>query len=79
MLGVDFGTSHTVAVLVRPDGRVLPLLFDGWPVLGSAVHVGVGGEVRVGRDAEFAARQDPSGFEPHPKRWVGDDNLLLAG
>ena len=35
VLGVDFGTSNTVAMLRRPDGRVTPLLFDGTP--GAAV------------------------------------------
>ena len=28
-LGVDLGTSHTVAILRWPDGRTRPLLFDG--------------------------------------------------
>jgi len=32
-LGIDFGTSNTVAVLRWPDGRVKSLLFDGSPLL----------------------------------------------
>ena len=36
-LGVDFGTSHTVAVVRWPDGRVRTLLIDGSPLLPSAV------------------------------------------
>ena len=36
-LGVDLGTSNTVAVLRWPDGRTRPLLFDGQPVLPSGV------------------------------------------
>ena len=39
-LGVDFGTSSTVAVLSWPDGRAKPLLFDGSPLLPSAVFAG---------------------------------------
>ncbi|AVT37039.1 Hsp70 family protein [Plantactinospora sp. BB1] len=79
-LGIDFGTSHTVAVLTRPDGQVLPLLFDGWPVLGSAVYANPGGgELLVGRDADHAARQDPAGYEPHPKQRIDDGHVLLAG
>jgi len=38
-LGVDLGTSHTVAVLRWPDGRTRPLLFDGVPLLPSAVYL----------------------------------------
>src|SRR5262249_44992492 len=32
LLGVDFGTSTTIAMLRWPDGRVRPLLFDGSPL-----------------------------------------------
>jgi hypothetical protein len=48
-LGVDFGTSHTVAVLCWPDGRTRPLLFDGTPQLSSAVFAAVDGRLRSGR------------------------------
>lgn len=34
-LGVDLGTSNTVAVLRWPDGRTRPLLVDGQPVVPS--------------------------------------------
>ena len=37
-LGIDFGTSTTVAVLSWSDGRIRPLLFDGTPLLPSAVY-----------------------------------------
>jgi hypothetical protein len=36
-LGIDFGTSSTVAVLARADGRVAPVLFGETPLLASAV------------------------------------------
>jgi actin-like ATPase involved in cell morphogenesis len=36
-VGIDLGTSNTAAVLSFPDGRVRPLLFDGSPLLPSAV------------------------------------------
>jgi hypothetical protein len=32
-LGIDLGTSNTVAILRWPDGRVKPLLFDSSPLL----------------------------------------------
>ncbi|MEV0651166.1 Hsp70 family protein [Phytomonospora sp. NPDC050363] len=77
-LGVDFGTSHTVAVLRRDDGRVEPLMFDGTPLLPSAVFAGPDGVIGVGADAIHAARSDPASFEPHPKRRVDDGTVLLG-
>jgi molecular chaperone DnaK (HSP70) len=78
-LGIDFGTSNTVALLRAADGRTRPVLFDGSPLLPSAVHIGAGGDTLVGRDAERAGRADPAGFEPNPKRRVDDGTVLLAG
>ncbi|MFC3495724.1 hypothetical protein [Glycomyces rhizosphaerae] len=37
-LGIDFGTSHTVAVVGRPDGRVESLMFDSSPLLLGGDH-----------------------------------------
>ena len=47
-LGIDFGTSNTVAVLRWPDGRTKPLLFDGSPLLPSAVYVNADGTILTG-------------------------------
>ena len=77
-LGIDFGTSHTVAVLRWPDGRAKPLLFDGSPMLPSAVYAELDGGLVVGRDAVRSARLDPSRFEPNPKRHI-DDGVVLLG
>ncbi|HTJ36241.1 MAG TPA: Hsp70 family protein, partial [Dactylosporangium sp.] len=77
-LGVDFGTSHTVAVASRPDGRVDALLFDASPLLPSAVFADPGGALLTGRDAERSARLDPAAYEPHPKRRIDDVGLLLG-
>jgi hypothetical protein len=77
-LGIDFGTSHTVAVLQRPDGRVEPLLFDSSPLLISAVYAEPNGRISVGRDAMHSARIEPGAYEPHPKRRV-DDHMVLLG
>lgn len=71
-LGIDFGTSHTTAILRWPDGHARPLLFDGSPLLPSAVYADPGGRLLVGRDAIHAARLDPARFEPTPKRRVAD-------
>jgi actin-like ATPase involved in cell morphogenesis len=78
VLGIDFGTSNTVGMLRLTDGRLRPLLFDGSPLLPSAVYLGTDGRMLVGRDAERHARLDPSRFEPNPKRSVDDGHLFLG-
>jgi hypothetical protein len=77
VLAVDVGTSHTVAVL-RAGGRDRPLLFDGTPLLPSAVFAGPGGELYVGRDAVHASLTDPGRFEPNPKRRIDEGSVLLG-
>src|SRR5256885_4817953 len=77
-LGVDFGTSNTVAMLRWPDGRARPLLVDGSPLLPSAVYADPGGRLLVGRDAVHSARLDPGRYEPNPKRRIDDHSVLLG-
>ena len=78
VLGIDFGTSNTVAVLAWPDGPVKPLLFDGSPLLRSAVYLDRSGRLVVGRDAVHSARLDPARYEPNPKRGIDHDAVLLG-
>src|SRR5439155_9931485 len=77
-LGIDFGTSNTVAVLRWPDGRVKPLLFDGSPLLPSAVYADADGAILTGRDALHSARLQPHRFEPYPKRHLEDATVWLG-
>ncbi|MGH3747438.1 MAG: Hsp70 family protein [Micromonosporaceae bacterium] len=77
-IGVDLGTSNTVAVLRWPDGRTRPLLFDGQPILPSAVYLDEGGRLHVGRDAQRLALLDPSRYEPNPKRRIDEGTVLLG-
>ncbi len=77
LLGVDFGTSNTVAVLRFPDGRSRPLLFDGSPVMPSAVFA-EDSALLIGRDAEHSARIHPDRFEPNPKRRIDEGTVLLG-
>ncbi len=65
-------------MLAWPDGRVRPLLFDGSPLLPSAVCVEPDGRLLTGRDAMHAARVDPARFEGSPKRRVDDGTVLLG-
>jgi WD40 repeat protein len=78
LLGIDFGTSATVASLRGPDGRVRSLLFDASPLLASAVLVGPGTMVLTGADAERAALSFPAGFEANPKRRIDDTSVWLG-
>jgi molecular chaperone DnaK (HSP70) len=84
-LGIDFGTSNTVAALAGPDGRVRPLLFDGSPLLPSAVYADPAMGLLVGADAVRAAVGTPARFEGNPKRrvdegtvWLGDREYPVA-
>ncbi|GIM93518.1 Hsp70 family protein [Paractinoplanes toevensis] len=78
VLGVDLGTSHTVAMLRHPDGRTRPLLFDGQPLLPSAVYLDTTGRLHVGTDALRLGHADPARLEPNPKRHVDDGTVLLG-
>lgn len=78
-LGVDFGTSHTVAVLAYPDGRTKSMLFDdGTPLLRSAVYADGDGTIQVGRDAVRRAGLDPTRYEPNPKQRIDEQTVLLG-
>ncbi|MEV4131000.1 Hsp70 family protein [Dactylosporangium sp. NPDC049742] len=76
-LGVDFGTSNTVAVVADGDGRVRPLLFGASPLLPSAVFAGPDG-VLTGSDAERAGLGAPAGLELNPKRRIDDGTVWLG-
>ena len=73
-LGVDLGTSNTVAVLRWPDGRTRPLLVDGQPILPSGVYADADGTLHVGRDAQrlAAGRPGPVRAEPEAPGRRGD-------
>ncbi|WP_432993831.1 Hsp70 family protein [Dactylosporangium sp. CA-233914] len=77
-LGIDFGTSSTVAVLALPGRDPRPLLFDGSPLLPSAVGLDPTGRLVVGRDALHAAIAAPGSVERYPKRCVDDGTVLLG-
>src|SRR5438874_7735787 len=77
-IGVDLGTSNTVAVIRWPDGRTRPLLVDGMPIMPSGVYLDASGQLFVGRDAERLAQLEPARFEPNPKRRIDEAAVLLA-
>ena len=77
-LAIDYGSSHTVAVLGWPDGRTRPVLGEGSALFSSAVYADPSGELLVGREAVLASGSDPSRFEPFPKRRVDEVEVLLG-
>src|SRR4051812_20960554 len=77
-IGVDLGTSNTVAVVRWPDGRTRPLLTDGLPILPSGVYLDENGRLHVGRDAQRLAQVEPARFEPNPKRHIDEPAILLG-
>ncbi len=77
-IGVDLGTSNTVAVLRWPDGRTRPLLFDGSPAMPAAVFLDDAGRLQAGQDAQRLGMLDPARFEPNPKRRIDEGTVLLG-
>ncbi|MEU7870505.1 Hsp70 family protein [Dactylosporangium sp. NPDC049140] len=77
-LGVDLGTSSTVAFLRRDDGATEPVLFDGAPLLPSAVFADESGQLLVGRDAVHSARARPERFEGSPKSRIDEGTVFLG-
>jgi len=77
-LAIDYGTSNTVALVRAADGRTRQLLFDGSPLLPSAVLADRDGTLRIGRDAVRSARLDPARYEPNPKRRIDESEVLLG-
>ncbi len=77
-LAVDLGTCNTVAVVDRGGAMPRALLFDGSPLLPSAVFVDAAGTLHGGRDAERLMVTDPARFEPYPKRRVNEGTVLLG-
>jgi Ethanolamine utilization protein EutJ (predicted chaperonin) len=77
-LGIDYGSSNTVVVIADAAHAPRPVIFDGSPLLPSAVFAESNGTLSVGRDALQRARLDPGRFEPSPKRRV-DEQVLLLG
>lgn len=73
-LAVDFGTTHTVAVLAPATA----LLFDASPLLSSAVAIETDGRLLTGRDAVRTGQLDPGRYEPNPKLRIDDDQVLLG-
>lgn len=77
-LAVDFGSTHTVAMLAEPGREPRGLLFDGSPLLPSAVFAAPDGRLHTGVDALRLSAVDPAAFEPYPKTHIDEPAVLLG-
>jgi hypothetical protein len=78
VIGIDFGSSHTVAVLDARGRERRQLLFDGSPLLRSAVYVDADAVPHAGRAALFHAAVEPEQIELQPKRLIDDATVLVG-
>jgi actin-like ATPase involved in cell morphogenesis len=77
-LGIDFGTHHTVATVLRDDGRRHQLLFEGTPLLPSGIYLDYESSILVGRDAAREGRRRPERYERNPKLRLDASSILLG-
>ena len=78
-LGIDFGTSATVAAVAR-DGvaHVVDIESNGSSRLPSSVYLTEDDEILVGTAAIHQAVFGPERFEPTPKRAFGEGEIFLG-
>ncbi|MET7398245.1 Hsp70 family protein, partial [Dactylosporangium sp. NPDC005572] len=77
-LGVDYGTSNTIAMIRWSDGRVRQMVFDGSALVPSGIFASSDGRLVAGRDAQASVRLDPARFLANPKRHIDDGDVLLG-
>ncbi|MFD5830037.1 type VII secretion-associated protein [Lentzea sp. NPDC060358] len=77
-VAVDFGTSSTCVAISAHGREPQVVVFDGQPLVPSAVFAAADGTLFVGQEAERQAAVDPARYEPHPKRRVDEAELLLG-
>lgn len=76
-LGIDYGSSNTVAAIRIENRPAQVLIFDGSPQLPSAVFAETSGDLLTGRDAVCEARTAPQRFDLAPKRRIGGSDATL--
>ncbi|MEU0884514.1 type VII secretion-associated protein [Lentzea sp. NPDC005914] len=77
-VAVDFGTSSTCVAVSAHGREPQVVVFDGQPLVPSAVFAAADGTLFVGQEAERQAAVDPARYEPHPKRRIDEGELLLG-
>ncbi len=80
VVGIDLGTTSTVAALCRPGGTALVVPLDGASgAVPSAVYLGADGSFLVGEAARRRALSDPGHVVRDLTRRVGDATPVLVG
>ena len=78
-LGIDFGTSYTVAAIASSDGvTVLDIESNGQSRMPSSVFYTESGEILVGSAAQHQSAFAPERFEATPKRSIADGEIFLG-
>ena len=78
-LGIDFGTSYTVAAVASSSGvAVLDIESNGQSRMPSSVFYTDDGEILVGTAAQHQAAFAPERFEATPKRSIADGEIFLG-
>jgi len=78
-LGIDFGTSYTVAAVLE-DGhvKVIDVESNGQSRIPSVAFLNSDGDLLVGANALHQAVFAPDCFEPSPKRCIADGEVFLG-
>jgi actin-like ATPase involved in cell morphogenesis len=78
-LGIDFGTSSTVAAVKRDENlAVVDVESNGSSRLPSSVYLTEDNQILVGTAALHQAVFGPDRFEPTPKRAIGEGEIFLG-
>src|SRR4051794_16707522 len=80
VVGIDLGTTSTVAAVCRPGGAAQVVPLEGSAtVVPSAVYLGADGTLLVGEAAQRRALSDPGHVVRDLTRRVGDATPVLVG
>jgi molecular chaperone DnaK len=78
-LGIDFGTSYTVAAISSAAGTtVLDVESNGQTRMPSSVFLTEDGEVLIGTAAQHQSAFAPERYEAAPKRCIADRQIFLG-
>jgi molecular chaperone DnaK len=78
-LGIDFGTSYTVAAVASgSQSSTIDVESNGREHMPSATFVDHDGKILVGTAAQDQATVAPDRYEPTPKRTFGDRQVFLG-